>query len=95
MFQVELAIEPGQSLGLMIRGGVEYGLGVFVTGVDPGSVAERCGLVVSVQTVIFVAKIHFTVAPIFSRVNITKKGAFLARYYEEFPFRVARHSGWK
>lgn len=90
MFQVELAIEPGQSLGLMIRGGVEYGLGVFVTGVDPGSVAERCGLVVSVQTVFFVAKIHFVPAPIFPRVNISKKGAFPARYYEEFPFLVAR-----
>ncbi|XP_059470565.1 whirlin isoform X6 [Neocloeon triangulifer] len=47
--KVELSIEPGQSLGLMIRGGIEYGLGVFVTGVDPGSVAERCGLVVGDQ----------------------------------------------
>ncbi|XP_065342379.1 uncharacterized protein dysc isoform X5 [Cloeon dipterum] len=47
--KVELSIEPGQSLGLMIRGGVEYGLGVFVTGVDPGSVAERCGLMVGDQ----------------------------------------------
>lgn len=39
--RVELIIEPGQSLGLMIRGGIEYGLGIFVTGVDEGSVAER------------------------------------------------------
>lgn len=28
----------------MIRGGSEYGLGIYVTGVDPGSVAERVGL---------------------------------------------------
>ncbi|KAE8751756.1 hypothetical protein FOCC_FOCC001605, partial [Frankliniella occidentalis] len=28
-----MSIEPGQSLGLMIRGGVEYNLGVFITGI--------------------------------------------------------------
>ncbi|KAM7355399.1 whirlin protein dyschronic isoform 7-T12 [Cochliomyia hominivorax] len=44
--RVELLIEPGQSLGLMIRGGVEYGLGIFVTGVDKESVADRAGLMV-------------------------------------------------
>jgi whirlin len=47
--RVELLIEPGQSLGLMIRGGVEYGLGIFVTGVDKDSVADRSGLMVSVK----------------------------------------------
>ncbi|XP_046402969.1 whirlin [Ischnura elegans] len=47
--KVELNIEPGQSLGLMIRGGAEYGLGVFVTGVDEGSAAERSGLKVGDQ----------------------------------------------
>lgn len=46
--RVELLIEPGQSLGLMIRGGVEYGLGIFITGVDKESVADRAGLMVSV-----------------------------------------------
>lgn len=40
-------IEPGQSLGLMIRGGIEYGLGIYVTGVDKDSVADRAGLSVS------------------------------------------------
>jgi len=45
--RIDLLIEPGQSLGLMIRGGIEYGLGVFVTGVDKDSVAERAGLMVS------------------------------------------------
>ncbi|XP_071446250.1 whirlin [Hetaerina americana] len=47
--KVELSIEPGQSLGLMIRGGAEYDLGVFVTGVDEGSAAERAGLKVGDQ----------------------------------------------
>lgn len=46
---VELLIEPGQSLGLMIRGGVEYGLGIFITGVDKDSVADRAGLMVSIS----------------------------------------------
>lgn len=41
---MELVIEPGQSLGLMIRGGIEYGLGIYVTGVDKDSVADRAGL---------------------------------------------------
>lgn len=45
--RVDLCIEPGQSLGLMIRGGVEYNLGIFITGVDKDSVADRAGLLVS------------------------------------------------
>lgn len=45
--RVDLLIEPGQSLGLMIRGGVEYGLGIFITGVDKDSVADMAGLMVS------------------------------------------------
>lgn len=47
--RVELLIEPGQSLGLMIRGGVEYGLGIFITGVDKDSVADRSGLMVCIK----------------------------------------------
>lgn len=44
---MDLCIEPGQSLGLMIRGGVEYNLGIFITGVDKDSVADRAGLMVN------------------------------------------------
>lgn len=47
--RVELVIEPGQSLGLMIRGGIEYGLGIYVTGVDKDSVADRAGLNVRIR----------------------------------------------
>lgn len=32
----------------MIRGGIEYNLGIFITGVDKDSVADRAGLMVSV-----------------------------------------------
>lgn len=46
--RVDLVIEPGQSLGLMIRGGIEYGLGIYVTGVDKDSVADRAGLNVTI-----------------------------------------------
>ncbi|XP_014272445.1 whirlin isoform X6 [Halyomorpha halys] len=47
--KVEIVVEPGQSLGLMIRGGIEYNLGIFVTGVDKDSVAERAGLLIGDQ----------------------------------------------
>ncbi|XP_075213804.1 whirlin protein dyschronic [Lycorma delicatula] len=47
--KVELSIEPGQSLGLMIRGGIEYNLGIFITGVDKDSVADRAGLLIGDQ----------------------------------------------
>lgn len=30
----------------MIRGGIEYGLGIYITGVDKDSVADRAGLMV-------------------------------------------------
>lgn len=58
--RIDLLIEPGQSLGLMIRGGIEYGLGIFVTGVDKDSVAERAGLMVKFQiNQLFEIKNHF------------------------------------
>ncbi|KAF7395706.1 hypothetical protein HZH68_009756 [Vespula germanica] len=52
--KVELCIEPGQSLGLMIRGGLEYGLGIYVTGVDKDSVADRAGLLASNSAIFIV-----------------------------------------
>lgn len=47
LLQVNLVLGDGRSLGLTIRGGAEYGLGIYVTGVDPGSEAESSGLKVS------------------------------------------------
>jgi hypothetical protein len=38
---------PGDRLGLTVRGGREFGLGVFVTGVERGSIARAMGLQVS------------------------------------------------
>ncbi|XP_072583657.1 whirlin isoform X5 [Vulpes vulpes] len=42
--KVNLVLGEGRSLGLTIRGGAEYGLGIYVTGVDAGSEAESSGL---------------------------------------------------
>ncbi|CAL8327487.1 unnamed protein product [Boreogadus saida] len=41
---VNLVLDDGRSLGLMIRGGAEYALGIYITGVDQGSAAECGGL---------------------------------------------------
>ncbi|XP_035847315.1 whirlin isoform X4 [Sander lucioperca] len=42
--KVNLVLDDGRSLGLMIRGGAEYALGIYITGVDQGSAAECGGL---------------------------------------------------
>ncbi|KPP74632.1 hypothetical protein Z043_106199 [Scleropages formosus] len=42
--KVNLVMDNGRSLGLMIRGGAEYNLGIYITGVDRGSAAEFGGL---------------------------------------------------
>ena len=51
-WQVNLCVKPGQKLGLMIRGGCEYGIGLYVTGVDANSAAEHAGLKVSAMLII-------------------------------------------
>ncbi|XP_044189331.1 whirlin isoform X1 [Thunnus albacares] len=47
--KVNLVLDDGRSLGLMIRGGAEYALGIYITGVDQGSAAECGGLKVGDQ----------------------------------------------
>ncbi|XP_041916138.1 whirlin isoform X2 [Alosa sapidissima] len=47
--KVNLILDDGRSLGLMIRGGAEYALGIYITGVDRGSAAEFGGLKVGDQ----------------------------------------------
>ena len=42
--RTDLCIETGQSLGLMIRGGSEFNLGIYITGIDRHSVADKAGL---------------------------------------------------
>ncbi|XP_041429111.1 whirlin-like isoform X2 [Xenopus laevis] len=47
--KVNLVLGEGSSLGLLIRGGSEYSLGIYITGVDKGSEAESAGLKVGDQ----------------------------------------------
>ncbi|XP_075040981.1 whirlin isoform X2 [Mixophyes fleayi] len=47
--KVNLVLGEGSSLGLLIRGGAEYSLGIYITGVDQGSEAESAGLKVGDQ----------------------------------------------
>ncbi|ELT89862.1 hypothetical protein CAPTEDRAFT_82749, partial [Capitella teleta] len=47
--KINLAIYDHRSLGIMIRGGNEFGLGIYVTGIDKGSPAEQSGLKVGDQ----------------------------------------------
>ncbi|KAL0965380.1 hypothetical protein UPYG_G00280550 [Umbra pygmaea] len=49
--KVNLVLDDGRSLGLMIRGGAEYALGIYITGVDRGSAAECGGLKVPIHWV--------------------------------------------
>ena len=43
-----MSVQKGRGLGLMIRGGREFGLGVYISGVDQFSVAEDAGLKVRI-----------------------------------------------
>ncbi|XP_058842676.1 whirlin-like isoform X4 [Acipenser ruthenus] len=47
--KVNVVLDDGRSLGLMIRGGAEYALGIYITGVDRGSASESGGLKVGDQ----------------------------------------------
>ncbi|KAK3594599.1 hypothetical protein CHS0354_000392 [Potamilus streckersoni] len=47
--KVNVSVHDGQSLGLIIRGGREFGLGIYVSGVDPLSVADSAGIKVGDQ----------------------------------------------
>ena len=42
-------VGQGMELGLSIRGGAEHELGIYVTAVDPGSVAHAYGIKVCSQ----------------------------------------------
>ena len=44
---MNIFVEDGVKLGLMVRGGSEYGLGIYIAGIDPGGAAEYAGLKVS------------------------------------------------
>ncbi|XP_054713734.1 PDZ domain-containing protein 7-like [Uloborus diversus] len=57
--KVIVAVEDDLTLGLMIRGGAEYGLGIYITGVDAPSAADIAGLQIGDQ-ILSVNDIDFT-----------------------------------
>lgn len=42
--QLTIMVESGKELGISIRGGSEHGLGIYVSKVEKGSVAEAYGV---------------------------------------------------
>ncbi|CAF3302745.1 unnamed protein product [Rotaria socialis] len=46
---VTISVEKGKRLGLTIRGGAEYGLGIFISGVDKASLSDQAGLSIGDQ----------------------------------------------
>lgn len=46
---IEIRLEKDRRLGLVIRGGVEYGLGIFISGVDQYSLSDQHGIRVGDQ----------------------------------------------
>ncbi|XP_062310641.1 whirlin isoform X1 [Osmerus eperlanus] len=68
---VSLNLDDGRSLGLMIRGGAEYGLGIYITGVDPGSAADAGALKVGDQ-ILEVNGRSFTTIPHDDAVRVLK-----------------------
>ncbi|XP_027890681.1 whirlin isoform X1 [Xiphophorus couchianus] len=73
---VNLNMDNGRSLGLMIRGGAEYGLGIYITGVDPGSAAHVGELKVGDQ-ILEVNGQSFVTISHDEAVNILKSGHHL------------------
>ncbi|KAL8598163.1 hypothetical protein ACOMHN_043234 [Nucella lapillus] len=47
--KVNVVVDRGHTLGLTVRGGVDYGLGIYISGVDTHSVAENAGLKIGDQ----------------------------------------------
>ncbi|ESO96044.1 hypothetical protein LOTGIDRAFT_116246 [Lottia gigantea] len=47
--KVNVVVPRSKNLGLMVRGGREFGLGIYISGVDPFSVAENAGIKVGDQ----------------------------------------------
>ena len=49
---MNLVVDDGESLGLMIRGGREFSLGIYITGIDAFSVAEQAELKVGIAMIV-------------------------------------------
>ena len=69
-------VASGCELGLSIRGGMEHGLGIYISQVEEGSVAEAYGLkvhiilpwIVSLQTVVRLYLVVLVISGLSSRI---------------------------
>lgn len=88
----------------MIRGGAEYSLGIYITGVDKGSEAESTGLKVRVMPVklhtlwlwghISVSLLPFCLCVPTGEVNVAfLNTAFQGRFLGHFGFQAWREQG--
>lgn len=50
--QVNVNVSGSRALGITVRGGNEFGLGIYISRVDPGSAADHAGLKVLCAPVI-------------------------------------------
>ena len=72
---VYMSRSNGVSLGLNIRGGWEHSLGIFVSAVDAGSLAQQCGLavgdqIISVNNISFEWITHTTAVKVLKGNNV-------------------------
>ncbi|KAM4695895.1 whirlin [Rhinophrynus dorsalis] len=74
--KVNLVLGEESSLGLLIRGGSEYSLGIYITGVDQGSEAESAGLKVGDQ-ILDVNGLSFLSIPHDEAVNVLRSSRHL------------------
>ncbi|XP_022243832.1 whirlin-like, partial [Limulus polyphemus] len=92
---VTLTVEKGLPLGLLIRGGVEDGLGIFVTGVESPSAAELAGLRVGDQ-ILSVNDQDFQTISHDKAVDILKFSPLMTmtiRYVGKIPLACTPYSG--
>lgn len=72
---IRIGKRNGAALGLNIRGGWEHSLGIFVSSVDAGSLAQQCGLevgdqIISVNNISFEWITHVTAVQVLKGTNL-------------------------
>uniref|UniRef100_A0A3B3X7B9 PDZ domain-containing protein n=1 Tax=Poecilia mexicana TaxID=48701 RepID=A0A3B3X7B9_9TELE len=75
---VELVRGSNEGLGFSIRGGSEHGVGIYVSLVEPGSLAEKQGLrigdqIMKVNDKVFEKVTHAEAVKVRQRVSVCKR----------------------
>ncbi|MGH0176962.1 UNVERIFIED_CONTAM: hypothetical protein FKN15_001898 [Acipenser sinensis] len=90
---VNVVLDDGRSLGLMIRGGAEYALGIYITGVDRGSASESGGLKVGDQ-ILEVNGYSFLSVPHDEAVRILKSSRHLMMTIKDVGDQILEVNGY-